>query len=69
MVATLGTDSTVPVTLEASPQTLDALDDSGHLSTVAELATLATDPSVHQFASTSFAPVNASSLVEAGLGQ
>jgi hypothetical protein len=67
LVTTLGTVSSVPVTLEASPQTLDALDDSSHSTTVAELAALAADPSVHQFASTPFAPVDASSLVGDGL--
>jgi hypothetical protein len=68
MVATLAdpAHSTVPVTLEASPQAVSDLDDSGHQSTVAQLAALASGPSV-QFASTPFAPVDASSLVDAGL--
>ncbi|HEV3365959.1 MAG TPA: hypothetical protein VG054_00745, partial [Acidimicrobiales bacterium] len=43
--------SRVPLTIEASPQTLTALADSGHQSTVNQLTALAVTPSVHQFAS------------------
>jgi hypothetical protein len=58
---------TVPVTIEANGQTVDALQSSGHQSTVDRLSTLATDPSVHQFTSSPFAPVDTSSLVSSGL--
>jgi hypothetical protein len=57
----------VAVTLEVSPQTVTALAESGHQSLVNALATLGATPSVHQFASTSFTPVNAATLVDAGL--
>jgi hypothetical protein len=57
----------VAVTLEASPQSVTALAESGHQSLVNDLATLGATPSVHQFASTSFTPVNAATLVDAGL--
>jgi hypothetical protein len=57
----------VAVTLEVSPQTVTALAESGHQSLVTDLATLGATPSVHQFASTSFTPVNAATLVDAGL--
>jgi hypothetical protein len=67
MVTTLA-HSAVPVTIEASPQTVTALDGSGHQSSVGQLAALAASPSVHQFASTPFVPVSATGLVDAGLG-
>jgi hypothetical protein len=57
----------VPVTIEASGQTVEALQSSGHQSTVDRLSTLAADPAVHQFTSSPFAPVDASSLVTSGL--
>ncbi|HEX3982035.1 MAG TPA: hypothetical protein VHW93_12445, partial [Acidimicrobiales bacterium] len=57
----------VPVTFEASPQTVQALDTSGHESTVGQLASLAATPSVHQFVSAPFAPVDANALVDDGL--
>ena len=57
----------VPVTLETSPQTVAELAASGHQPIVAQLAGLSATPSVHQFASSPFVPVNASSLVDAGL--
>lgn len=68
MVAALTSPSTssVPVTVEASPLTLETLEDSGHSASVTAIASLAADP-VHQFTSTPFAPVNASSLVDTGL--
>jgi hypothetical protein len=62
--------SSVAVTLEANPQTVVALGASGRpsaLAAVSQLATLAATPSVHQFASSPFTPVNASSLVTSGL--
>jgi hypothetical protein len=58
----------VPVTLEASPQTVAELASTGHQSTVAELASLADSPAVHEFTSAPYVPVNASDLVGAGLG-
>jgi hypothetical protein len=57
----------VPLTIDASAQTLGALQTSGHQATVDELRTLATEPSIHQFVATPYAPVNASNLVAAGL--
>jgi hypothetical protein len=69
LVATLvaPAHATVPVTLEASPQTMQALDTSGHQSTVEQLTSLAATPSVHQFVSAPFAPVDAYALVGDGL--
>ncbi len=58
----------VPVTLETSPQTVAELAATGHQSTVAELASLADSPAVHEFTSAPYVPVNASDLVGAGLG-
>jgi hypothetical protein len=60
--------SGVAVTIEASPQTVTTLDDSGHQSLVSPLAALAADPTVHQFVASPFTPVNAADLVDAGLG-
>jgi hypothetical protein len=57
----------VPVTLETSPQTVADLAATGHQSIVAQLADLSATPSVHQFASSPFVPVDASGLVDAGL--
>jgi hypothetical protein len=57
----------VPVTLEASPQTVTELATTGHQSIVTQLAGLSATPSVHQFASSPFVPVSASGLVDAGL--
>jgi hypothetical protein len=69
LVTTVATQhSRVPLTLEASPQTLTALADSGHQSTVNQLTALAVTPSVHQFASSPFTPVNAQGLEASGLG-
>ncbi len=65
-IATGGHQS-VPLTLEASPQTVVDLANSGHGATVDQLATLADVPSIHQFASAPYVPVNASALVSAGL--
>ena len=59
---------TVPVTLETSPQTVAELAATGHQSTVAELASLADTPQVHEFTSAPYVPVDASDLVGAGLG-
>ena len=58
----------VAVTLETSPQTVAELATTGHQSTVAELASLADSPLVHEFTSAPYVPVNASGLVGAGLG-
>lgn len=68
MVDALSASPGVAVTLEASPATMTALAASGHQSTVDELASLSADPSVHQFPATTYAPVDASGLVDAGLG-
>src|ERR1019366_7790573 len=56
--------SHVAVTLEASPQTLAAVDGS---STVKQLATLAATPAEYQFTNSPYTPVNATNLVSAGL--
>ena len=53
------THAGVAVTLEVSPQTVAALAESGHQSLVNALAALGATPSVHQFASAPFTPVNA----------
>jgi len=68
LIASVAAYHTVPLTLEASGQTVGLLDSPGHQSTLAQLAQLATDPTVHQFASSPFTPVNAAGLVAAGLG-
>jgi hypothetical protein len=60
--------STVPVTVEASPLTVQLLAQSGHPSTLAGMVDAASNPSVHQFLSAPFAPVNAAALVDSGLG-
>ncbi len=60
--------SAVPVTLEASPLTVQLLAQSGHASTVAALAQVASDPTAHQLLSAPFAPVNAAALFDSGLG-
>ncbi len=58
----------VPLTLEASPQTVDALPGSSATrATVQQLAVMAANPSDYQIASSPFTPVNASELVAAGL--
>jgi hypothetical protein len=58
----------VPVTLEASPQTINLLSSTGHQVTLNQLASLATtSPGVHQIAASPYVPVDASSLVDAGL--
>jgi len=70
VVATLSTDTTVPVSVEVSPLSVTALgapNRPGHPSTVTGLAAMADDPMV-QLMSTPFAPVDASGLVDAGLG-
>ena len=60
--------SAVPITVDASPLTVQLLGQSGHASSVAGLADAASDPSVHQFLSAPFAPVSAAGLVDSGLG-
>jgi len=57
----------VPVTLLASPQTIVSLTGPAHTA-VDQLEGLASTPTIHQFAWAPFTPVNASSLVAAGLG-
>lgn len=68
-VAAIDQNRSVAVTVDASPQTATALAAGGRQSAaaVADLATLAATPSLHQFASSPFAPVDAASLVNAGL--
>jgi hypothetical protein len=58
---------TVPVTLEASPQTIALLGSTGHQGTLSQLASLAATPGFHQIADSPYVPVDASSLVDAGL--
>lgn len=60
----------VPVTLDASPQTVQALDSSAMTrSTVSQLASLVSAPAPdHQLAWAPYVPVNAASLVQSGLG-
>lgn len=58
----------VPLTLEASPQTVELLGSTGHQATLAQLGSLATAPGgVQQFTAAPFAPVDAAGLVDAGL--
>jgi Family of unknown function (DUF6049) len=59
--------SSVPLTLEASPQTLALLGSTGHQATVTQLATLAAPAGDHEFAAAPFVPVDAANLVAAGL--
>ena len=68
-VAKLAAHDTVPVTLEPSRQTIDALTTGSPTPTgaVSELTTLATVPLIHQFIRAPYAPVNANGLVTAGL--
>jgi len=63
-----GAGATVPVTITANAQTLQSLTSGGHPSTVSALAGLSATPAVHQFALSPYAPVDASALVDAGLG-
>ncbi len=62
----------VPITLEASPQTVEALELGGSSlfrSTVSQLTSLVSGPtSVHQLAWSPYTPVNAAGLVASGLG-
>ena len=69
LVTALGTgpNPSVPVTVAPSAQTLQALTADGHSASVTALAALSDNP-VHQFASTPYTPVDASALVDAGLG-
>ncbi len=66
-VAAVDHQPAVPITIDATAQTIGVLQTSGHQATVNQLSALAADPSVHQLASAPFAPVDASSLVNAGL--
>ena len=68
VIAAIGSHPTVPVTIAASPQTVQALATDGRLSTVTDLARLAALPSTDQFTSAPYTPINASALVGAGLG-
>lgn len=61
-------NATVPITIAASPQAVQALSSSNHQAGPTALAELATTPAVHQFLAAPYAPINASDLVNAGLG-
>jgi hypothetical protein len=67
-MAALAASPTVPVTVAASGQTVQLLDAHGHQATVAAMAALAADPSAHQFTAAPYTQVDASALVDAGLG-
>jgi hypothetical protein len=58
----------VPVTLQVSGQTLGLLAGTAHTTTLAQLAQLATNPDIHQLTAAPFTPVDATSLVDSGLG-
>ncbi len=67
-VDTIAGHASVPLTIEASPQTVDLLSSTGHEATVGQLASLAAGPTgSHQFAASPFVPVDAANLVDAGL--
>lgn len=57
----------VPITIDANGQTINALQSSGRQATVTRLSSLAANQGIHQFTSSPFAPVDASSLVNSGL--
>jgi hypothetical protein len=69
-VDTIAKHSAVPVTIDASPQTVQALDSSAPTrSTVSQLASLVSAPAPdHQLAWAPYVPVNAASLVQSDLG-
>ena len=67
-VDTIAGHASVPLTIEASPQTVDLLSSTGHEATVGQLASLAAGLTAsHQFAASPFVPVDAANLVDAGL--
>jgi Family of unknown function (DUF6049) len=71
VIATIDTiaaqHDTVPITLQVSGQTVQLLADTPHSSTLAQLAQLASSPDVHQLTAAPFTPVDATTLVDAGL--
>jgi Family of unknown function (DUF6049) len=67
LIGALGREPDVPVTLEASGQTLELLD-AARPGAVGQLTTLAAAPSVHEMAAAPYVPVSAATLVGAGLG-
>jgi len=58
----------VPVTLQVSGQTVELLDTPAHVTTMGQLGELAATPDVHQLTSAPFTPVDATGLIDAGLG-
>ena len=58
----------VPVTLQVSGQTVELLDTPAHVTTMGQLTELAATPDVHQLTSAPFTPVDATELIDAGLG-
>ncbi len=68
LVASLRSYDSVPTTLEASPQTLQALRASGNSGrlAVSELGAMSASQSVHQFLAQSYAPINLGELAAAG---
>ena len=60
--------SSVPVTLQVSGQTVDLLDTPAHQATITQLGQLAATPAEHQLTDAPFTPVDATGLVDAGLG-
>ncbi len=66
-VKALADHPTVPLTVEADPQTVAALALGDHQATVSQLAALAAVPAVHQLATPTYVPVDATELVGSGL--
>jgi hypothetical protein len=58
----------VPLSLQVSGQTLGLLAGTAHAATLTQLAQLASNPDVHQLTAAPFTPVDATSLVDSGLG-
>ena len=68
-VATIATRyPSVPLTLSVSGQTVSLLSSAAHQTTITQLGQLAATPSVHQLTAAPFTPVDATALVDGGLG-